>query len=189
MAPKAKAAAKAAKRSSYNERSLARRAAVGLLNDLAETVGVKKIPKKSTSGAVEAFVRRLEPRCQTSDLAGRLRAAAAEFLASGGVFDSAVLPVHGVDVPEAEADGDAPPALLRHRLLEPGFRLASKAFMLTFNSRTFSEATWPDFLNWMKQRRRDLGARRWGACLEVSENASVGTLVVCEHVFTERCVL
>ena len=68
MAPKAKAAAKAAPvRPAYNARGLQRRVAVGLLNGLAETFGVKKIVKKTPSPTVEAFVRRLEEECEDGE--------------------------------------------------------------------------------------------------------------------------
>ena len=181
MTPKAKAAAKAAPvRSSYNARSLQRRSAVGLLNDLAETVGVKKVTKRTTSQQVEAFVRRLEPRCQAGDLPALLRDAVLMFLSNGGVFYSKVLPASPGDGPDAlaaddaDADCEAAPPLLRHKLLEQGFRLVAKAFMMTFNSRTFSAATWPGFLRWVKERRHLLGARRWAACWELSEHAMAG---------------
>ena len=108
MAPKAKAAAKAAPAgSSYNARSLQRRSAVGLLNDLAETVGVKKVTKRTTSQQVEAFVRRLEPRCQAGDLPALLRDAVLMFLSNGGVFYSKVLPASPGDGPDALAADDA----------------------------------------------------------------------------------
>ena len=70
---------------------------------------------------------------------------------NGGHFVSAVLPPAPVALPtaaatatparDAEIDADIPPPLLRHRVLEAGSRLKSKALMLTFNSRAFTEAT------------------------------------------------
>ena len=156
------------KRREYNERSLARRAAIALLNGLAESVGVRKVPKKSAASTVEALVRRLEPRCQADGLPERLREAVERFLQNGGTLTAAVLP------PEEHggADEGAPPPVSRHRLLEPGFRIKSKAFMMTFNNKEFSDETWPAFLAWTKRRRQELGARRWAACWEESENAT-----------------
>ena len=125
---------------------------------------------------MKAFARRLEPRCQAGDLPARLRDAVLMFLSNGGVFYSKVLPASPGDGPDAlaaddaDADCEAPPPLLRHKLLEQGFRLVAKAFMMTFNSRTFSAATWPGFLRWVKERRHLLGARRWAACWELSEH-------------------
>ena len=130
---------------------------------------------------MERLVRFLDPRCQDGDLPGRLRAATESYLSNGGVFSAPVLPAvagapHeasvGLDGVARDGDSDPPPPLLRHRLLEPGFRLKSKAFMLTYNSATFTEETWTEFLAWVKQTRRTVGARRWAACFEESKNAS-----------------
>ena len=158
-----------------NARNLRRRSAVGLLNVLAEEVGVKNVPVKSSSSLVEKLARRLEPRCQSGDLLGRLRAAVAKFLDNGGKFSTPVLRDDGTAVATDDADdadGDAPPPLQRHRLFKPGFQLNTKAFMLTFNSESFTESDWPQFRKWVKDKRGELGARRWAACLEVSEHAS-----------------
>ncbi len=187
MAPKAKRRAKAPPPhppkwvADGNARSLQRRKAVQDLNALAKEVGAKTVKAKSASVAVEALVRRLEPRCQSGDLPERLRAAATIYLDNGGVFSTAVLPPVSAAPPadasatarpgDSHIDPDTAPPLLRHRLLEPGFRLKSKAFMLTFNSKAFTEATWPLFLSWVGRKCRELGARRWAACLERSENS------------------
>ena len=186
MAPKAKRTAKPVPAhprwvADGNVRSLARRKAVQLLNGLADELGVKRAKSKSASAEVEALVRRLEPRCQMGSLPTRLRDAVVSFLDNGGHFVSAVLPPAPVVLPaaaatatpacDAEIDADTPPPLLRHRVLEAGFRLKSKALMLTFNSKAFIEATWPLFLAWLKGKARELGARRWAACLERSEHA------------------
>ena len=40
--------------------------------------------------------------------------------------------------------------------------------MMTFQSSSFSKATWPAFKGWAKATRAVLGARRWAACLEGS---------------------
>ena len=150
------------------------------MNELAAQVGVTRVKAKSASPVVEAFVRRLEPRCQSGGLPERLRDAVSTYIGHGGVFSTAVLPpVPAVPLADASAasscdrvaEADAAPAVMRHRLLEQGFRLKSKAFMLTFNSKEFTEATWNDFRPWVERKCRELGARRWAACLELSENA------------------
>ena len=84
--------------------------------------------------------------------------------------NAAVAAAPGPGGPAAE-DGNAaegPAALQRHRLLDAGFRLKSKAFMLTFHSRDFTDKTWPPFHAWVLERCAALGARRWAACLEES---------------------
>ena len=107
------------------------------------------------------------------------------YLDNGGHFSTAVLPASsalpasssGATASEeaCDADCDPPPPLERHRLLEPGFRLNSKAFMLTFNSRSFVVETWPVFRSWVLDKRRELGARRWSACVEEPGHAQPGT--------------
>lgn len=158
-----------------NARSLRRREAVSLLNGLAVEVGLKKVPVKALASRVEALVRLLDPRCQAGALPARLRSAVGVYLGNGGAFAAAVLPAcaraAAAEDAHCDADGDAPPPMARHRLLEAGFRLESKAFMLTFNSGSFVRETWPVFLEWVKERRGALGARRWAACLEESLNA------------------
>ena len=140
MAPKAKRAAKLVSPhprwvADGNVRSVARRKAVQLLNGLANELGVGRVESKSASVGVEASVRRLEPRCHTGSLPTRLRDAAVSCLDNGGHFVSAVLPPASVALPtaaatatparDAEIDADVPPPLLRHRVLEAGFRLKS----------------------------------------------------------------
>ena len=152
-----------------NARSLRRREAVSLLNGLAVEVGLKKVPVKALASRVEALVRLLDPRCQAGALPARLRSAVGVYLGNGGAFAAAVLPAcaraAAAEDAHCDADGDAPPPMARHRLLEAGFRLESKAFMLTFNSGSFVRETWPVFLEWVKERRGALGARRWAACI------------------------
>ena len=60
----------------------------------------------------------------------------------------------------------------RHRVLDAGFRLEWKAFMLTFNGLAFNEATWPEFRDLAKSKSKDLGACRWAACIEKTEDAA-----------------
>ena len=161
---------------SSNARCRERRQAVTLLNGLATELGLRAIGAKAAAAQVEALVRLLDKRCQTDGRPERLREAVAKYLDNGGRFSVPLLPAPTATTASAstmpgDADGDAPPPLARHRLLDEGFRLESKAFMLTYNSRAFAQATWPLFLAWVKERRRELGARRWAACFEESLNA------------------
>ena len=170
----------AAKRKAWNDaanaRSLARRGAVKLLNCLAQELGVQPVPVKSRAARVEALVRLLERRCQSDGYPRRLSAAASQYVDNGGVFSAPLLVAAPATVAAAEegsgdADSEAAQPLVKHRVLDEGFRLQSKAFMLTYNSRSFSTTTWPVFLKWVKERRWTLGARRWAACLEESLNS------------------
>jgi len=156
-----------------NARNMARRKAVRVFNDLAGEVGLKPVKLKATSFVVEALLKILDPRCRDSGRPERLRAAVSDYVASGGVLTTPLsLPAAaGAIAPsdkEQDADGDPPPPIQQHKLFEKGFQLNSKAFMLTFNSRSFTEDTWERFLGWVRDKQRSLGARRWAACLEES---------------------
>ena len=186
MAPKAKAKAKHRRAPSTavsgsaarNDRQKKRREAVHLLNGLADEVGCEKVSVKSASATVEVLVGKLDPRCQDAGRPARLRSAVEAYLANGGTFSVPLLasPDGGDLAAEpCDDDGDAPAPVLRHRLLAPGFRLKSKAFMLTYNSRAFAEATWSKFLLWVRNKRQSLGARRWAACIELSEQAAAAS--------------
>ena len=165
-------AAKVTPAAKSNARQAQRRAAVVLLNGLAAELGVRQISVKSARGPVEKLVRVLDARCRDGSLPARLRAAVTSYLNNSSTFSVSLLPAaSGVDADACSADCDRPPPLQRHRLLDEGFRLESKAFMLTYNSRAFSPETWPMFLQWVKDKRQELGARRWAAWLEESENA------------------
>ena len=195
MAPKAKRSTVASRRRA-NDRNLARREAVKLLNGLALEVGLKAVKVKAAAPAVETLARLLEPRCQDDGRPERLRSAVASYLASGGAFSTPVLltPALGTlaQGPEQpDVDGDVPPPILRHKLFERGFQLNSKAFMLMSNSRLFTEGTWPAFLAWVRDKRRSLGARRWAACLEESQHAAPppGTTTARLRVFHAHAYL
>ena len=58
-----------------------------------------------------------------------------------------------------------------HKFLTVAFRLKSKAFMLTYNSKTLKDKDWPAFVEHIRSLARKFGARAWSACLEESLNA------------------
>ena len=115
MPPKAKPAAKAAPKwsAASNARGMRRRAAVALLNGLAEEVFVKQVRRKAPAGTVERLVRLLETRCQDGGLPGRLRAAAAAYLDNGGCFPTPLLPAAAAaeGAEPCDGDGDPPPTV------------------------------------------------------------------------------
>ena len=138
-----------------NARQRERRTALALLNELADDVGVRKIRAKSKAVAVEQFVRILEKRCHTDDRHERLRAAVELYTENGGVFS---VPLETApDIPsytDMQEDGECSdiPHVQQHRVLQAGFRIKSKAFMLTFNSLTITMETWPAFRKWVRQK-------------------------------------
>ena len=160
-----------------NGRQAQRRAAVGLLNKLAGEVGVPKVPVKAGANKVLTLVRELDRRCLDGGTSVCLRAAISAYHLNGGV-----LPVQLRPEP---ADDSAQPSqaqlLQRHRVLDEGFRLQSKAFMLTYNSKEFTVGTWQRFLTWVKATARKLHARHWAACLEESQHARAGTPAPVYH--------
>ena len=98
-----------------------------------------------------------------------------EYLANGGKFSAPVTlaadaAAVGGDV--VQTDPETPAPVIRHRLLQDGFRLQSKAFMLTFHSKDFTKDTWLPFSSWVRKTCRELGARRWAACLEGPADAA-----------------
>ena len=157
-------APKAADRS--NHRQLQRRAAVGLLNDLANEFKAKRVPQKAGTEEVETLVRRLDRRCLDVGSSARLRAAIVLYTENGGA-----LPVTLTPEPEEEVTHVSQLHLQRHRVLDEGFRLQAKAFMLTYNCKDFTAATWERFLAWVRGTARRLKASRWAACLEESQHA------------------
>ena len=152
-----------------NRRQMMRRAAVTALNQLCDEIlpGTLRIPTKvivATDPRIERLTRALEPRCQTRALATRLRIAVRQWVEHGGSVTRPIADGEVCDI--AEADDIA-----YHRVLQPGYTLHSKAFMLTYNSSKFGLATWPAFKTWLLGVRKRLGARWWAACLEESTHA------------------
>lgn len=106
-------------------------------------------------------MRVLQRRMSTEDQAARLRATAEAWVCHGGRFS---VPL------ENAPDAEAPPATIgQHRVLLRGFRLESKAFMLTFNSPAFVMDDWDAFRAHVKKQHADCGAAAWAACQERSE--------------------
>jgi len=67
---------------------------------------------------------------------------------------------------EMECEEGAPFVLPRHKVLKANFRLDSKAFMLTYNSRAFDLQTWGAFKSFTETTAMSLRATGWSACLE-----------------------
>ena len=127
------------------------------LNALAEAKGMRssQLPvTTATNGQVERLVRLLDARCEGPDTRHRLRTAAAQWEQNGGQFSTEVV---------AE-DDFAVSLVVRHRVLKANFELKSRAFMLTYNSRSFTLETWVPFRAFVVSLRARFGARAWAAC-------------------------
>ena len=162
-----------------NERQTQRRNAVGVLNSLAGELNVQKVPVKSGAERVQTLIRELDRRCADSDTSARLRAVLDVYHQNGGA-----LPAKLRQVPAPDSTPPSQVQLQRHRVLDEGFRLQSKAFMLTYNCKEFSTDTWQRFLTWVKGTVRKLHARRWAACLEESLHAHAVTSPGVYHLHT-----
>lgn len=113
----------------------------------------------ATSTEVEQLVRWLETRCN-GYAAAALRAATEAWVENGGKLSVPLAP------PEEPPGAEAASVVPKHKVLLPAFVLKSKAFMLTYHSSTWGHTVWGRFEPWLRQLRRDLGARAWAGCLE-----------------------
>ena len=157
---KAKAQAPARRVASGNARRGRRREAVRALNELCSEVGLGHAvldAKAAEAAAVENLVRLLERRDLSGGRFDRLRTAAKAFLDNGGVFAA-----------EVATEANTAPLVLRHKVLAPGFKLKSKAFMATYNGAVIVPETWQAFRKFVADAARALGAHAWAACLEKS---------------------
>ena len=190
---KAKAKAKAGARPDKLRRQTSRRAAIKVLNELAADLdlGVEPLRQKETSPlAITKRVRLLEPRCQAGELPGRLRRAVEQFVNNGGRLGRAVLPAPEMVEQALAVSGDAnseplstivdegdaevaaaPSPIGLHRVLDTSFLLQSKAFMLTYNSRKFTPATWTVFCGSIRNLHFAFKSKAWAANQEESLNA------------------
>ena len=104
-----------------NSRQAQRRSAVRQLNVLAGELGVRQVSVKGSSERVENLVCELDRVCPDAEVAARVREAAAMFVRNGGTLS--------VRLQQEQEDANDMPLTLvqRHRVLEDGFRLESKA--------------------------------------------------------------
>ena len=175
MQAKAKAAQEQARFVRGRERRKHRRQALTDLNTLAgecALLSAQVAVKTAAPADVERLVRLLVARC-SRDKRQRLRAAAKSWEDNGGEFTSPVV---------AEDDFTPSPVAL-HRVLKPNFELKSRAFMLTYNSASFTLETWAPFRTFVMTLKAQFGARAWAACLEESLNAAGPDVVFHLHAY------
>ena len=174
---KAKQLALAKRVAKANARLQQRRAALQAIKKLVLDLEIPLPhfnPKFVSTPLLAKILRVLCKRCTTDQLAEEFRQAMEKFVANGGCLPPGMSLV--------DATGSLDIGLLacleersfvpRHRILKMTFRLESSAFMLTYNSSTFTADSWPHFETFIKAVARTNGARIWGACLERSLHAS-----------------
>ena len=179
-AAKAKAAAKAASARKVAHRR-ERRAALCDLNALADEVGAGAVQLDTRTCApadVERAIYIVQARCQEAALAQRLRLAVQRWVDNGGKLEAQLAPA---------VDLESPSTVPKHKVLLPEFELRSKAFMLTYNSRSLKRESWPAFRDFISTLKGRIGARAWAANLEESLHAAVAndvqTLVFHCHAY------
>ena len=175
-AARAKALAEEARVVRANARKKCRRNTLNKLNVLGEEAGVQAISFDAASDKkVSSFIRQLGRRCGSDcGKLRRVRALLLEWQANGGALIGTVLPeLPGAPEDEPDHDGHEdgvvslePPVVDRHALLTAGYRLQTKAFMLTYNSKDFNLNTWTRFRSFIKASVKRFGATEWSACLE-----------------------
>ena len=157
-----------------------------LLDELV--IGIDKIdPKNVDASRLERILRLLNRRCTGVILHLRFSAAVSKWVDNGGALPDSMSFVNGslqaADGDQVTADEAAPPLVPRHKVLQVNFRLHSKAFMLTHNSRAFTPAVWSRYLAWVQEFHQRFGSTAWAACLEISEHATSAGTVYHLHAY------
>ena len=155
-----------------NDRLTARRKALQSINSLLGALSLSELALKSKHVDMYKLgraLRVLEKRC-----ADRLafRSAVEAWKNNGGKLPAGV---RLVDVNEVEVladDEESAPLVRGHKVLKATFELKSQAFMLTYNSRNFTAATWAPFRAHMKALHAKHGSKAWSGCIEESLHAS-----------------
>ena len=170
-----------AQRQPHNVRRAARESAVRDLNVAAKDLGVDPIPVRATGDTVarlysrllEAGLGPLEPQVVGARRCWEENGGAA--LATDAPLEPRVTGTATQDAGGSRAEeDDGLPAertdLDAHTQKIPGrdFRLCSKAFMLTFNNKSwsYSKALWKEFRGWVAAKSLAQRASYWSATLE-----------------------
>ena len=146
-----------------------REGAIQKLNGIAAQVGLDKLPVKTASKAVQRLIKKVQARTTDAPTTARLFDTAKEWVDNGGHLDGTLAPPppQGSKAPP----GDDATLVPKHRVLLPNFRLQSRAFMVTYNSKKFTKETWCPLRAFTQTTAQRLGATAWAACLEESLNA------------------
>ena len=106
--------------------------------------------KIAAAAEVERTIYVVQARCRTAELLARLRAVVDRWVANGGKLQAELAPA---------VDLETPSALAKHKVLLPEFEIKSKAFMLTYNSRSVQKEMWPAFRDFVSGLKGRIGAR------------------------------
>jgi hypothetical protein len=157
-----------------NKRLTARRKAIRDLNALLSEMSldvVRLSPKNVNRVRFAQALRLLARRCVLPEQKTKLRAAVTSWVDNQGQLPDGILLVPEEEGLQAAPDSVETPALIaHHKVLVSTYGLKSKAFMLTYNSESFTPGTWDAFLQHMKELHRRLGSKAFSCCLEESLN-------------------
>ena len=151
-----------------------RSGAVKEMNRLAATIGEDAISTRSSAANVRVLYENLCGQLDGAAL-GDLAVARRAWADNGGGGDLRSELLQGRELHGDEDFTDTSGVLPSHKLVQQsfyaskkGFRLRARAFMLTFNSITFTLCLglWTSFLNWVKQKAIEFNASEWIATLE-----------------------
>ena len=138
---------------------------------------VRMKPKEVDKEMFARVLRLLARRCVSPAHKTELRAAVQAWIDNEGKLPDGIVMVEGDDGVQAAADSvETPPVVPSHKVLVSTYELKSKAFMLTYNSESFSLDTWAPFLQHMENLHLRFGSRAFSCCLEQSEHAAPTTL-------------
>ena len=153
--------------------------AVKIMNSLASAVGIGEVTTRASAAKVQALYEKLCEHVLGDDL--KELVVARDLWTKnggGGDFCAALLQDAGIDV--LDEDVQATGLLPDHKVLQQSFynarkafRLKARAFMLTFNSQSFTSCPrlWTEFSAWVQQKANEFGATEWSATLEESLRA------------------
>lgn len=173
-------AQRAASLQASNARLKARRTVVVVFNSLLEEIGADALTldRKAHPAAetLERVLRVLDRRCVTDSHKERFERAVRQWVDNAGLLPEGIV-LREDNALHMSADvGEEAAFLPKHRLLLRSFAFKSKAFMLTYNSDTLTEASWPALRDHAKDLARRLGARAWSACIEASLKSTVASV-------------
>ena len=159
-----------------NTRAKGRKVAIRQLNVLLGEVSLESLRLPIGPQDQHRFsrvLRLLERRCNGAGQKQRLCASVQAYVQHNGKLPEGIQLAPDASRLELSEDVEATACPVPcHRVLVTTFELKSKAFMVTYNSPTFTPSTWPAFREHMKALHQQLGAWAVSACLEESLHAA-----------------
>ena len=146
------------------------------LCQLADQMGVNKPKVRPSSDEMNELVENLAGAVP-EDQIGNLKNLVQRWMDHGGSSVDLAKFEPGVEELAPAADSDAlVPSHTTQAWSAAGYRLGSKAFMLTFNCLAFvaSVELWVEFHAWVEDRSKQYGSKYWSATMEESGHSSEG---------------